>query len=380
MRTLRQTLLLTLSALLSIPERLGSSLVTFIGIATVMGVLVSMLSLGQGIEYLAQTGVRADRATVTASGSENAMDSSLPRTAIGTILDKPGIKRDASGKPLASGVVLMLISGITKQNQRGNIGFFAAGSNWHEIWPEVQIIQGRLFRPGLHEIIVSDRMRQRFKNLEVGDEIRAQGTYWKVVGVYRSSSSFFDNALIGDLDTVLAAFPQQALSSVNVVLESPAAFNTLKRAISSEPTLSATLKTEAEANETVIKSIRGILDFIAYFIGGLMGLGAACGALSSLYAAVDARTAEIATLRAIGFRGTPIVVSVLAEGMLLALPAALLGAAVAWFLFNGDVVIAGGVSFPMTVTAHLVAVSILWSLAIALIGGLMPSLRASRMP
>ena len=380
MGAIRHALLLTTAAILSIPERLGASLVTIISITIVMGVLVSMLALGQGIEYLAESGVRADRASVVAKGAQSAMQSSLPRSALGVILDKPGIKRDAEGRPLVSGVFLMLIDGVTKQNQRGAIGLFAAGTQWHKIWPEVKVVEGRDFRPGLHELIVSERMRARFKNLNPGDDVRAQGTTWKVVGMYRSSSSFFDNSLIGDLDTVLSAFPQSPLTAVDVVLESPASFDALQKAIASEPTISADLRTEAEANEQVIKPIRDLLDFVSYFIGGLMALGAACGALASLYAAVDARTVEIATLRAIGFGSWPVITSVLAEGMVLAVPSALLGAAAAWLLFNGHSVLVGGVTFPMTVTPHLVVVSIGWALGIALIGGFLPSLRAGRTP
>lgn len=380
MRGIRNTLALTLAAFRSIPERLGTSLVTVISITTVMGVLVSMLALGEGIEYIAQSNARADRATIIASGAQSAMNSSLPRSALGILLDKPGIKRDAQGKPLLTGVFLTIINAVTRQNLRDSVGLFAAGPQWRKIWPEVQVVQGRYFQPGLHEIIVAERIAERFKGFDLGDEVRVQGTNWKVVGIYRSASRFFDNTMVGDADTVLAAFPQATYSSFDVVLESPAAFATLKKAITSDPTLSADLKTEAEANESVIRQGRGVLDFVSYFIGGLMALGATCGALASLYAAVDARTVEIATLRAIGFGPTPVVVSVLSEGMLLAVPSAPIGAAIAWLLFNGNEVVVQSINFPMQVTPQLVVVSIVWSLAIALIGGLLPSIRAARLP
>ncbi len=150
--------------------------------------------------------------------------------------------------------------------------------------------------------------------------------------------------------------------------------------MTSDPTLKAKVLTGSEANEAVIKSLRGILDFISYFIGSLMGIGAMCGALSSLYAAVAERRVEIATLRAIGFGNGPIMGSVLAEGLILALPPALIGAAVAWALFNGNVVDAGGLTFQMIVTPHQLVISVCWALGIALIGGFLPALRAARMP
>jgi putative ABC transport system permease protein len=379
MRFISHALALSAAAIRGIPERLGTSLVTIISITTVMGVLVTMLALGEGIEFLSQNGVRTDRATVLASGAQSAMVSSLPRTAFASIADKPGIKRDAEGKPLATGVVLMVIDAVTTRNQRSGIGLWAAGAPWQKIFPELRVVEGRLFEPGLHELIVSERVRDRLKGMNVGDSVPVRGNPWKIVGVYHSTSSFFDNAVIADVETVLAAFPQSTYTSVTVVLDSASGFATLKKAVAADPTLSADVKTEAEANEAVTKGLRNVLDFVSYFIGSLMGLGAVCGALSSLYAAVEMRTGEIATLRALGFTSSPVVVSVLAEGMVLAVPAALLGAAIAWYLFNGHVVIANGVTFPMAVTPHLVWVSLAWALSIALIGGILPSIRAARM-
>ena len=379
MHAITHALALSAAAIRGIPERLGTSLVTVISITTVMGVLVTMLALGEGVEFLSQNGVRKDRAAVVSNGSQSALVSSLPRTTLASIENKPGIKRDADGKPLATGVVLMIIDAVTTRNQRSAIGLWAASSQWPKIYPEIRIVQGRLFEPGLHELIVSERVRDRLKHVDVGDTVPVRGDPWKIVGVYHSTSSFFDNSVIADVNTVLAAFPQSMYSTVNVILDSTAGFDTLKKAMAADPTLSADLKTETEANEAITKGLRNVLDFVSYFIGSLMGLRAVCGALSSLYAAVEMRTREIATLRAIGFTSGPVVVSVLAEGMMLAVPAALLGAGVAWYLFNGHVVIANGLTFPMTVTPHLVWVSLFWALSIALIGGILPSVRAARM-
>jgi putative ABC transport system permease protein len=214
----------------------------------------------------------------------------------------------------------------------------------------------------------------------LGDTIKARGTAWKIVGVYKDTGSFFDNSLVADADTVIAAFPHTTYSMLSVILNSPADFQTFKNAVTSDPTLSADVQTDDEANEAVIKGLRGVLDFISYFIASLMGLGAACGALSSLYTAVDSRTREIATLRAIGFGSASVVTSVLAEGMILAIPAALVGAGIAWFLFNGNVVVANGLTFHMTVTPHLVVVSLWWAIGIAAIGGLLPAIKAAALP
>src|SRR6516225_6460940 len=191
--------------------------------------------------------------------------------------------------------------------------------------------RGSILSAGLHELIVSDLMRKRFRHLDVGDEVRVRGTPWKIVGAYQGPKAFNDS-VIGDAETVLSAFPQSSYNVVNVWLESPKQFATFKQAVTGDPTLMVDVKTQAESNEAILRPQRQLLDFISYFIGGLMGLGAVCGALASLYAAVDARRVEIATLRAIGFRSMPVVISVLAEGLLLAIPAALLGAGIVWYL------------------------------------------------
>jgi len=380
MRPIRYALLLTLAAIRSIPQRLGTSLVTVISITTVVAVLVAMLALSEGLERFVQAGVTEDSVVVLSSGAQSALQSSLPKTILGSIADKPGIKRDAAGKPEVTGTVFMFINAVNAANQRGTVSLFSVTPEWVTINPEVHIIEGRYFKPGLHELVVSDLVRQRFRHFGVGDEVKVRGTPWRIVGAYHSTATALEDSVIGDADTVLSAFPQATFNVVDVVLESPGAFATFKQAVTSDPTLKADVKTQQESNEDIIKSRRQLLDFISYFLGSLMGLGAACGALASLYATVDARKLEIATLRAIGFSATPVVVSVLAEGLLLAIPAALLGAGIDWYLFGGHVVVAQAITFPMAVTPHLVVISILWSLSIALLGGILPSIRAARIP
>jgi putative ABC transport system permease protein len=380
MRSIRQAWLLTIASIRGIPERLGTSLVTVISIATVMGVLVAMLALSEGLERFVQADVDANSVVVLSRGAQSALDSSFPKTILGSISGKPGIKRDASGRPEVTATLFMFISAVNRQNQRGTVSLFSVTPEWVTINPEVHIVEGRFFRPGLHELIVSDLIRSRFRHFGVGDEVKVRGTPWKIVGAYHSTATALEDSVIGDADTVLAAFPQATFNVVDVILDSPGSFATFKNAVVSDPTLSAEVKTQQESNEDIIKSRRRLLDFISFFLGGLMGLGAACGALASLYASVDARKVEIATLRAIGFSGWPVVSSVLVEGLVLAIPAALLGAGIDWYLFNKHVVVAAQITFPMAVTPHLVVIALFWALSIALLGGILPSIRAARLP
>ena len=380
MRTLRQAWLLTIASIRSIPARLSTSLITVISITTVMGVLVAMLALSEGLERFIQADIDANTVVVLSRGAQSALDSSLPKTILGSLANKPGIKLDANGKPEITATVFMFINAVSRQNQRGTVSLFSVTPEWVTINPEVHIVEGRYFRAGLQELIVSDLIRARFRHFDVGDEVRVRGTPWKIVGAYHSTATALENSVIGDADTVLAAFPQATFNVVDAVLESPGAFAAFKNAVVSDPTLKADVKTQRESSEDIIKSRRKLLDFISFFLGGLMGLGAACGALASLYASVDARKVEIATLRAIGFGGLPVVTSVLAEGLVLAIPAALLGAAIDWYLFNKHIVVAAGITFPMAVTPHLVVIALCWALSIALLGGILPSIRAARLP
>jgi putative ABC transport system permease protein len=249
-----------------------------------------------------------------------------------------------------------------------------------EVWPEIHVIQGRWFQPGLHELIMCEAVRTRFKGFELGGHIRVHGEDWTIVGVFAAWGGLFDNDLVTDTDTLNSALARNNLTTIAVVLDSPSSFDKFKKAVADDPTLDAQAKTEAVASQDLFKGLKGVLDFVSYFVGGIMALGAICGALASLYAAVDARRREIATLRAIGFSSGPVVISVLVEGIVLAVPAALVGAAIAWYLFNGHVVATLGLTFPLTVSLHSVEIAIGWSLAIALLGGFLPAVRAADMP
>ncbi len=378
MHELRQTMALTGSAIRSIPNRLGASLVTVVGVTTVMAVLVALLSLGEGVKYLAGRNVRADRVVVLSRGAASAPNSILPRDAIGKLSDAPGVKKDPQGKPLATAGTLVQVDVVTKDTQRGNV--YLVGMTNPLVYPEIRIRAGRFYQPGVHEIIVSKAVRDKYKNMDIGGEVSLRGSPWKVVGVFEDTGGFFDLNVFADAESVLSAFGRNAFQQFVVILDSPASFETFREAVTTDPSLSVDVKTEADSRQETVKGFKGLLDFISYFVGGLMAMGAACGALSSLYAAVDSRRREIATLRAIGFGSGPVVVSVLAEGMVLAIPAALLGALIAWLLFNGNVVSTVGLTFPLAVTPHLVVVSLFWSLTIALIGGFLPAVRAADMP
>jgi putative ABC transport system permease protein len=244
----------------------------------------------------------------------------------------------------------------------------------------MKVVEGRQYRPAVHEVTVSEPIRRMYRNMDIGDRLVLNNTEWTIVGVFAGSDSIGDSVLRADADTVMSAFNRNTYQYATAQLESPAAFQTFKDALTANPALAVDVQTAAETMRRNFGQLNSLLDFVAYFVGTVMASGAIFGALNSLYASVDARRRELATLRAIGFNSGPIVLSVLLEGMVLALPGAVLGAGIAAILFNGTVVDVTGLIFKLSVTPRLLWISIFWAVAIGLIGASLPALRAARLP
>lgn len=376
MHLLRQTAALTIFGLRGIPARRGTSLVTFIGIMTTVAVLLSLLSMGEGAQQWQTGQARPDRAVVLSHGATNAFASRLTHATVRVLSQEPGVRRDADGNPLFNTGSMVAVDVVTKANQRGTL--YLLGMSNYRVYPEIHVLAGHWPRAGLHELAVS-RMAQRLdQGVQVGDRIRIRGSDWTIVGVFEDAKGVFAQNLFADGETVLSALGRDAFQQMTVLLDSPAAFAPFEHAVLSDPTLKVDVYTEAANRERTFRELKRLLDFVSYFIGALMAIGAVCAALSSLYGAVDARGREIATLRAIGFGATPVLASVLFEGMLIALGAACSGALIAGLVFNGRMLNTIGLTFPLAMSLRIVLTSIICALVIGLIGGLFPGIRAAR--
>lgn len=381
MKKFKQIAALLQMSLSGIPQRLGSSLVTIVGIACVVGVLVAMLSMGAGVRKAALQNARNDRAVVLAKGAQSSFASNLDRTASPIIMDMPGIKKDGNGRPMATAMTIVMAEARKKiDNARTNFPLFAVDQNYFSVYPELRITAGRMFQPAVHELIAGNSRHELFKGLEIGDVIHLRGVDWTIVGHFAAGGGSTEDRLIGDADTVISAYGRNSTQAVTAVLDSPAAFNTFETALKANPSIDVDLKHEAEVLEQSYKPVIGILNFISYFVGTVMAIGATLGAINVMYTIVDGRKREMATLRAIGFSSGPIIVSVLIESIALALPGALLGVLLAWSLFNGNAVNPVGISFKLTVTAGLAVSGITWAVLMGVIGGVMPAIRAARVP
>jgi putative ABC transport system permease protein len=365
--------------LAGIPARIGLVCTIIIGVACAVGVLVSMLAMGVGARQEAMGDVSPNRAVLTSIDAPSPAQSNIAQDAATLIRGLPGIRRNGRGDPIIVFQTSVFIQARSKAD-RTPTGFPLIGMTpgLADYQPELHITAGRMFTPGLHELIASNKCVRQYTDFSVGSKRHMRGGDWTVVGNFDLASTVC--IVFGDGDTILSAFGRNTYNQANVMLESPAAFEQLSRALKANSSLHLKVQHEAEIFEQNMQQINGILNFVSYFVGSIMALAATIGAANSLYAIVDSRRRDLAILRAVGFSSVPIIASFLSESILLALPGALIGALVAWLLFNGLLASPLGASFHMAVTPSLALLGLGWALCIGFVGGLLPAVRAARVP
>ena len=336
MKTVKQFVALLQMSLSGLRYRLGTVLVTIIGTTCVVGVLISMLSMGTGARAKVMQNARADRVWVLSHGAQGNFDSTLTKDAVPTIADMPGIKKDVDGKASAYPSVLAFVEGRRRiDDSRINIELIGVGDKFAAVHPEFHLTAGRMFKPGVRELIAGKSRYELLKNFQIGDRIRLRGNDWTVVGHFEAGG-FFDDSLIADAPTVMSAFGNSSFNTVTAMLESTTAFEQLKAALKANPSIDVEVRLETDLMRERSKQLSGAMDFVSYFVGVTMAIGATLGAVNTMYAVVDSRKREFATLRAIGFGAGPMILAILSEAVILTLPGAVVGALAAWFLFNGN--------------------------------------------
>ncbi|HTE39854.1 MAG TPA: ABC transporter permease [Steroidobacteraceae bacterium] len=378
---LKQLAMLLRMNMLDVPQRLGMVCTTVIGVACAVGVLISMLAMGVGARQAAIGNARPDRASVLSIDAVGPAQSNVSKELAALIGNLPGIRRNSRGEPVAVPEVSVYVQARRKDS--GNLVWFplkGAGAGFTDYATELSLTAGRMFRPGVRELIASNYCAHEFQQFGVNDRPVIQGAEWLVVGNFDLGQTTGTCVVYSEADTVLSAVGRSSYNQVNVMLQSPATFADLVNAISGNPLLHVKVEHEADLAAASFERINGILDFVSYFVGAILAVAATIGAANSLYALVDSRRRELATLRAVGFSGAPIVVATLSEAILLAIPGALIGAGLAWLFFDGLAASPLGYSFHLAVTPQLATVGIGWALGMGVISGLLPAVRAARVP
>lgn len=380
MNIFRQIGIVTLLGLRSLPDRLGSSLVIVIGMTCAVGALVSILSMSTGLLRTVEGAGRDDRVVVL-SKNANEVSGNLSRENALLVGDAPGVRKTADGKAIVSAEILAFAP-INKKDDGLNafMTVRGVGPQGTSLRPEIKLISGRMFTPGKYEVIVGKSAQAQFEGLDVGKQVTLPEGDWTVTGVFESNGDAHQSEVFADAPTLLSALRKNNFSVVAAMLDSPASFDTFKKSLTTNPRLSVDVQPEKEYLRKQWADLNGLLTTVAYVVGGIMGLGAMFGALNTMYSAVSTRTVEIATLRALGFGGTAVVISVLVESLFLAMVGALAGAGIAWLLFSGNAHGFDGLVVTLAVTPALVLLGVAFACGLGFIGALFPSIRAARLP
>ncbi|HKV10940.1 MAG TPA: ABC transporter permease [Thermoanaerobaculia bacterium] len=386
-RWLSQVATVTWVNLRTIPQRRGASMATVVGVAGVVIVSIAVFSIAEGVRRAMTSTAAPDTAIVLRSGSDSEMMSGLLREDTRLIADAPGVMRTSEG-PVASAELYVIVD-VPKRSTGtdANVPLRGVQPGAFGVRDEVRIVEGRRFEPGKNEIIVGRAAASQFAGLDLGNRLRWGENEWTVVGIFSAQGGLAESEIWCDAGVLQPAYRRgNSFQSVYAKLESPEAFPGFKDALTSNPALDVKVLQESEYYDSQSRALTGLIRTLGVVITVLMGAGAVFGALNTMYAAVAARTREIATLRALGFRAGPVVISVIAESLLLALLGGAVGAAVAYLSFNGFQTSTlnwssfSQLSFSFAVTPELVGLGLGAALAMGLLGGLFPAVRAARLP
>jgi len=381
--------LITVAALnvRTIPQRLGSSMVAVFGIAGVVVVFVAVLSIGEGFTAALRDAAAPDRVIVMRSGSDSEMTSGIGADDATVISEAPGVRRTAEG-PLASPELFVIVD-VPKRSTGtdANVPLRGVTPRAFAVKTEVTILEGRRFTPGTNEIIVGRAAHGQFAGLDLGAQVKWGQNRWTVVGIFSANGSVAESEIWCDARVLQPAYRRgNSFQSVYVRLESFEAFNRFKDALTTDPRLNVGPKRETEYYAEQSTVLRRLITTLGYLIAALMGIGAVFGAINTMYNAVATRTREIATLRALGFARVAVLLSVLAESILLSLVGGIAGGLLAWLAFDGYQTATmnwqsfSQVAFAFAVTPSLLVQGAAYAVLMGLIGGFFPAIKAARLP
>ena len=379
MNLIRQIFVVSAMNVRSLPQRFWLSMVIVVGLGATVGVLLSMMSLTEGLTKAYMDAGDPGRAIIVSAGVESENQSNIARDTAEVIMQEPGIAKDAAGRPLADTAINMAVPILRNNGAKGYAVLRGLGAEGVAVRPEFKLVAGRMFVPGKREMIVGVGAQGQYLHTAIGDKVIMPDGEWPIVGSYHTGD-ILDGEFLADSDTLMPAIRKPTYSSLIVRLTSRDSLQALQQALAANSALSVTAMRHSDWYKRAAASNTSLFAALAYAVGTIMAIGALFGCLNTMYAAVSARSREIATLRALGFSALPVAVSVVLEAMVLAVMGAAIGAAIAWALYNGRQDSFGNAVFLLSVPPAMVWLGVIWAVAVALLGGLLPSLRAARLP
>ena len=382
-----QTLAVTALNLRTIPQRFGSSAVAIIGIAGVVVVFVSVLSIAAGFSAAMEGAGSPARALVMRTGADSEMTSGIGGDSATIIKEAPGLRRDGQ-TALASSELFVIIDLPKKSTGTpANVPLRGVEPTVFQVRDEARIVEGRMFTFGTNEAIVGRGARGQFAGLTVGSTVQSGKAIWQVVGVFSADGGVAETEIWVDSRVLQGVYNRgNSYQTVLARLDSADSFNTFRDWLTTNPQLNVQVRRETEYYASQSRALSNLIRGVGFGIAALMGLGAIFGAVLTMYTAVSTRSREIATLRALGFNSTSVIVSVLAESMALGAIGGLIGGLGAYFAFNGyqtstmNFQTFSQVAFAFLVTPQLLITGLVYALIIGLVGGLLPAIRAARLP
>lgn len=371
----------------SLPRRRGSAFAAMVGIAGVVAVLVGVLSIGQGFKKTMESTGAPDTAIVMRSGADSEMMSILGIDEANIVAGAPGIAR-AHDRVLVSRELFVVVNLPKKSTHTdANVPLRGVQPQAFDVHNEIRISKGRMFQWGRNEVIAGRGAYDEFVGLDVGSELHFGQSIWTVVGLFEAGGGLPESEIWADASVVGPAYHRgPSYQALKVKLASAGSYQQFKDALTSDPRLSVKVQRETEYYAAQSRMIVLLVTGLGSIISGLMAIGAVFGALNTMYTAVAARAREIATLEALGFGSSPVVISIVFESLLLALIGGILGALLAWLAFDGYRAATlnwqtfSQVTFAFDVNPPLLVSGVLYALLIGFIGGLFPAIRAARLP
>ncbi len=387
MNSIRQSLAILKFNLLSLPSRKGSVAASVVGIAGVVAVLVGVLSIAYGFRAAMTNAGADDVALVLRSGADTEMVSGLSLEDTRIIAEAPGLSRDAIGARSAAELFVIINLPKRSTGTDANVPLRGVSDASFTVRGNIDIVEGRRFEPGKNEIMIGQGAAIAFAGLDVGNHITVGANEWAIVGRFTGGGGISESEIWTDAAVLQSAYRRgNSYQSVLAQLQSPGALDQFSKSVSDDPRLNVKVVRQSDYYASQSSTTTALITTLGTLIASLMAVGAIFGALNTMYSAVASRTREIATLRALGFGSSPIIISVLVESLLLAMVGGAFGGTCAWLAFDGfrtstlNFQSFSQVAFAFQVTPGLLLQGTIYAAFIGTIGGIFPAIRAARLP